>query len=561
MRSTGSKSNNIKKYNKSRSTTGVASSPDTVQAPEIHQLTLGLDSSRGLDHSIITFEPVVSSGIRGKGIGAKVAYVNRSDNRFSQVHIGDVLHSINGQTVKTCNFTAIQTILNSCFQRQPKRRQEDDDNNSSSTKSSVVVVALTFLHQRTPAPHKNNDYQTDAIAIPEIVQYQQLLDTNNTWSGDNPSHATPYQQHQRHKYATATASTASLDNHNELSDTEISKIDSHQISFPHSKLPLDSPSFHETSQSFTREEVLHSIFSPAAACGKSSSNGNTSISFQSISPLQSPYYSNISSTNQVIIHEKTPQSRRTTSTRNNGKELSTTTKHPSSSKGKLLASIPEYVLDTSNNNMTVSPSFLTTDDESKVAYGTSLRYSSFINNLESPPNIISNGCTSISDIDPISNFLSPLDTNTNSSTTSLGDVGKSLSFSYSDTYLSPSSQVHQETLPSSQTVNITLEMFDVSFINNCHSPKMLRAIVSQLSTPTKKYPELLRLAKNRLSVLEQTTPSQQNINSEMSFDDDRQHPQLSLYGEVIPSVERSRPEIFNIIFIFFVCFYFPPFCR
>jgi hypothetical protein len=522
MKSIGNKSKNIKAdYNQDGSMS------------EIRQLTLLLDSASGLDDSMLTLEAVYT-GTRGRGIGAKVKYVNRSDGRLSQVQMGDVLHSINGQMVKTCTFTAIQNILKNSFQSPV----EDDFSHvsSSSTKSSVVVVALTFLHHPTPTSYNH----TDSIVTdhPNVMHIRELVGTTNTLSYDNS--ASYHQQRWRHQNVRAVTTPSSERNLDKLENSGKRALHSQRISVPQSKLQFDSPSLHDTSQSFTKEEVLHSIFSPVPTWEEPHGNANISMSSQSRSSLQSPYNNrrsvvNLQGTHNLGHCERTPQSLETTRLRTN-EERSTTTKPPRGlGKENPLESIPEYVLETSYNIMTETPSFLTTDDESKHVGGPG-RHSSSL-----PHNTL-NDFSSISDTDdPISIFLSPIDTDTKKGTTSYCDAGKSLSFSYSDTYFSPSSQACQETNSSSHDVNITLEMFDLNYVNSCSSPTKLKSIISQLSTPNKKYPELLRLAKKRLTTLQhQQTMSSLEGNSDTPLNHDYQCRQYASNSKLLAELNLCK---------------------
>jgi hypothetical protein len=185
--------------------------------------------------------------------------------------------------------------------------------------------------------------------------------------------------------------------------------------------------------------------------------------------------------------------------------------------------------------VTETPSFLTTDDESKDVGGQRRRSSSLRHNTL-------NDFSSISDMDdPISIFLSPIDADTKKGITSYCDAGKSLSFSYSDTYFSPSSQACQETNSSSQNVNITLEMFDLNYVNSCSSPTKLKSIISQLSSPNKKYPELLRLAKKRLTTIQhQQTMSSLEGNSNTPLNHDYQYLQYASNGKLFPELNLCK---------------------
>lgn len=487
---------------------------------EIRQLTLLLDSASGLDDSMLTLEAVYT-GMRGRGIGAKVKYVNRSDDRFSQVQMGDVLHSINGQMVKTCTFTTIQNILKNCF--QAPGGDDCSHVSSNSAKSSVVVVALTFLHH--PKPTSFN-----IVTDPNVMHIRE--GSTHTLSSDNS--ATYHHQRWRNQHVRAATTPYSERNLDQVEKSGKRTLHSHQKSAPQSKLQFDSPSLHDTSQSFSKEEVLHSIFSPVATWEGLNGNANLSMSSQSRSSLQSPNKNNksivnLQATNDMGHCERTPQSLETTRMRSND-ELSTTTKPPRGPmKEHPLESIPEYVLETSYNMVTEIPSFLTTDNESKVNRGQGCHNSSL------PHNTL-NDFSSISSVmgDPISIFLSPIDSDTKKGGTSYCDAGKSLSFSYSDTYFSPSSQAYQEMDSLSNTVNITLEMFDLNYVNSCTSPTKLKAIISQLSTPTNRYPELLRLAKNRLTTLhhQQTMPSLEG-NSDTPLNNDRYFRPFALDGKLL----------------------------
>ena len=404
----------------------------------IYHITLRLDRALGLFDDLITLEPVLLGSRKTEtDVGAKVKELNLFDCRLSHINVGDVLYSINGLVVKTHRFTAIQGILHSCF-----RKVEDDKNYSPSTS----VVALTFL--RVGANKTNNIERRPGASNSRdscvfISNEDQALSSVKLVRG-----------------CTSTFDT--------LSEPSLDKS------------LFDSVSY-ENSISFTREQVLHSIFSPGIR------------SFFPVMPLQNSDNALLTRDDETLSINcfNTPPT--TSATSSDAAASVTTTKLPPTINLNSLASIPEYLPDTSR--LSLSPSLLRVEDESKPNDGqmnTISRCSSF-DNPESPPTLVTGKCLSKYS-NAISSFLTYSETEVIAPRAI--DDDNSLSLNYSDTFLSPFSHTEQES-SRPQTENVSIEMFNGDVLNSCHSKKILKAIVSNLKSPT-KYPELKRLALNRL---------------------------------------------------------------
>jgi len=424
----------------------------------IYHITLRLDRALGLFDDLITLEPVFSGSRKTQtDVGAKVKVLNPFDDRLSHINVGDVLYSINGLVVKTQRFTAIQGILHSCF-----RKIEDDKNYSPSTS----VVALTFL--RVGANQTNNiecrpgaSNSSDSCVF--ISNEDQALSSVKLVRG----------------------CTSTFDS---LSEPSLDRS------------LFDSVSY-ENSISFTREQVLHSIFSPGIQ------------SFFPVVPLKNSSNALLTPNDETLSINCSNTPPTTSATSSDAAASVTTTKLPPATNLNSLASIPEYMLDTSR--LSLSPSPLRVEDELKandVQMNMISRCSSF-DNPESPPTLISGKCLSKYP-NAIGSFLTPAETEASASKSI--DDDNSLSLNYSDTFLSPFSHIEQES-SRPQTENVSIEMFNVDFLSSCHSRKILKAIVSNLSSPT-KYPELKRLALNRLDEIKYSSYNEDYVESSIAAD-------------------------------------------